>query len=79
MGYYVSIDKVREDDDLVVYRYSDGQLPAGEVQFDKRKGELRLRDLGDDPGKRAYLKAAAKVHKNWVSGEPFHEHLDHSS
>ena len=69
MAFYVSMTKLREDDEGVEYELGlDDQAP-GRLRIDKRTGDVSLLiPAAGDERQAAYFRAAAKVSQHWTEG-----------
>jgi hypothetical protein len=70
MAFYITIKKISETNDTVIYEYFDEQTGKGQLQLAKESGDVAevMPAPGDSSGRR-FQRAAMKVVQHWKAGE----------
>lgn len=70
MAFYITIKKISETSDAVIYEYFDDQSSTGRLQLTKETGDVTelLHASGDNSG-RKFQRAAMKVVQHWRVGQ----------
>lgn len=71
LGIYITIEKQRENENSVEYRYGPDKKDFGLVSISKATGEVSLVTPSsvEPPDQRYFLRVKEKLRRHWAAGE----------